>query len=56
VPHDIRDELVDLMKKWSQKTEMAVTRLVRTCGLSVSKYYNWKERYGRAKDSRVLEF
>lgn len=38
------------MKKWSQKTELPLCRLVRTAGLGLSKFYNWKERYGRANE------
>jgi putative transposase len=38
------------MNKWAQKTEMAVTRLVRTAGLGFSKFYDWKDRYGLANE------
>jgi transposase InsO family protein len=38
------------MKKWSQKTELPLCRLVRTAGLGLSKFYNWKDRYGRANE------
>jgi hypothetical protein len=38
------------MNKWSQKTELPVCRLVRTAGLGLSKFYNWKDRYGRANE------
>jgi len=50
VEHDTRDEIVDFMKRWSQKTELPVCRLVRTAGLGLSKFYNWKDRYGRANE------
>jgi hypothetical protein len=38
------------MHKWSQKTELPLCRLVRTAGLGLSKFYNWKDRYGRANE------
>jgi len=50
VEHDTRDEIVDFMKKWSQKTELPLCRLVRMAGLGLSKFYNWKDRYGRANE------
>ena len=42
------------MKKWSEKTEAPVTRMVKTAGLSLSKYYNWKDRYGKASEHNAL--
>ena len=38
------------MKKWADKTQMPISRLVRTSRLSLSKFYNWKDRYGRANE------
>ena len=29
IPHDTRDTLVDFVKRWSSKTELAINRLVR---------------------------
>ena len=48
--HDTRDQIVDFMKQWSQKTQLPLCRLVRTAGLGLSKFYNWKDRYGRANE------
>lgn len=50
MPHDIRDGIVDFMKKWSEKTEIPICRLVRTGGLGLSKFYDWKDRYGLANE------
>lgn len=50
MPHDLRDELVDFMKKWSEKTETPVTQMVKTAGVPVSKFYHWKDRYGKANE------
>ncbi|MGC9942061.1 MAG: helix-turn-helix domain-containing protein [Verrucomicrobiota bacterium] len=38
------------MKKWSQKTELPLCRLVCTAYLGLSKFYNWQDRYGRANE------
>ena len=37
------------MKKWAGKTDLPIHRLGRTAGLGLSKFYNWKDRYGVAK-------
>lgn len=50
MPHDVRDEVVDFMKKWAEKTETPQTRIVRTAGLPVSTFYHWQERYGKASE------
>lgn len=50
VEHDVRDEIVDFMKKWAEKTEIPLTRLVGTAELGLSKFYSWKDRYGRANE------
>lgn len=50
IEHDTRDEIVDFMKKWSGKTELPLCRLVRMAELGLSKFYNWKDRYGRANE------
>jgi len=46
----VRDQIVDFMKKWSDKTETPVTGMVKTAGLGVSKYYHWNTRYGKANE------
>lgn len=38
------------MKRWSERTELPIRRLVRTAGLGLSKFYNWKDRYGLANE------
>lgn len=50
MPHDVRDQIVDFMNKWSEKTETPVTRMVKTAGVAVSKFYQWKDRYGKANE------
>ena len=50
VPHDVRDQVVDFVRRWSEKTEIGAGRLVRWLGVQASKFYDWRERYGRANE------
>jgi transposase InsO family protein len=42
------------MRYWSDRTELPVTRLVGWLGLARSKFYDWRERYGRANEHNAL--
>lgn len=42
--------MVDYVKHWSQRTELAKTRLIGWLGLGTSKFYQWQERYGQANE------
>lgn len=46
MPHDIRDELIDFVRYWTNKTEKSATHLVKKIGITRSKYYDWIDRYG----------
>ena len=50
VPHDVRDEVVDFVRRWSDKTEISVGRFLAWLGVAVSKFYDWRERYGRLNE------
>jgi transposase InsO family protein len=50
VPHDIRDQVVDFIRIWSQKTEIAAAQLIRWAGVASSKFYDWKLRYGKVNE------
>jgi len=50
VPHDVRDEIVDFVRRWSEKTGIGVGRFVAWLGISGSKFYRWRERYGRVNE------
>lgn len=47
VPRETRDEVVDLVREWSEKAEIGVGRFIGWLGIAESKYYYWKQRYGR---------
>jgi putative transposase len=50
VPHDVRDQVVDFVRRWSEKTEINVGRFIHWLGVTASKFYNWRERYGRVNE------
>jgi putative transposase len=54
VAHDTRDEVVDYVRRWSDRTELPAKRLVQWIGLAMSKYYDWKQRYGRVNEHHQL--
>ncbi len=46
----MRDEVVDFVGCWSRKTEIAIWTLVLWLGIGLSKFYNWRTRYGKANE------
>jgi putative transposase len=50
VAHDIRDQIVDFVRRWSEKTEIAVCRFVGWLRIAASKFYDWKARYGKVNE------
>jgi len=50
VPHDVRDQVVDYVRCWSEKTEIGAGRFIRWLQVAASKFYNWRERYGRVNE------
>ena len=50
VPHDVRDQVVDFVRCWSEKTEISAGRFIVWLGVKASKFYNWRERYGKANE------
>jgi len=54
VPHDTRDEVVDYVRHWHERTKLPAGRLVRWIGIGSSKYYDWKQRYGKVNEHNAL--
>lgn len=54
VEPDIRDEVIDYVRHYSDKTEIAATDFIRQIGIARSKYYDWKERYGKVNEHNGL--
>jgi transposase InsO family protein len=50
VAHDIRDQIVDFVRRWSGKTEIAVCRLIEWLKIAASKFYDWRNRYGKVNE------
>lgn len=54
MPHDTRDEVVDFVRAWSEKTEVAADRFIRWIGVARGKFFDWKKRYGKANEHNAL--
>jgi putative transposase len=50
VPHDTRDNLVDFINAWADKTDIPVCRFLGWVGLGASKFHDWKQRYGKVNE------
>ncbi len=50
MPHDVRDQIVDFVRRWSQASEIGAGRFIGWLGVTASKFYSWRERYGRANE------
>jgi putative transposase len=50
VEPDVRDEVVDYVREWSEKTEIPAKRLVEDLGVRRSTYYDWRRRYGKLNE------
>lgn len=50
MPHDLRDEVVDFVRRWTHRTEQPVRPVLRGLGLAPGKYYAWRERYGHVTE------
>jgi putative transposase len=46
VEPDVRDAVVDFIRHWADKTGLAIDQLLKGLGLSVSKFYQWRQRHG----------
>ena len=50
VPHDTRDQIVDFVRRWSEKTEIGAGRFIGWLDITVSKFYDWRERFGKVNE------
>ena len=41
---------MDFVRRWSEKTEISVGRFIEWLGVTVSKFYDWRQRYGRVNE------
>ena len=42
--------MVEFVSHWNKKTKYRLTRFLKGLGISSSKYYDWKERYGKVNE------
>lgn len=42
--------MIDFVRRWNERTEIAAQRLIRWLGVASSKFYNWQTRYGRVNE------
>ena len=54
VPHDTRDTIVDFVRYWSSRVGMPGKKLIGWTGISGSKFYDWKRRYGMVNEHNSL--
>ena len=47
---ETRDRVVDYVRHWSQRAEMAAKTLIGWLGISESKFYDWRQRYGKTSE------
>ncbi len=50
MPHDVRDQIVDFVRRWSEKSAIGAGPFLAWLEVGVSKFYSWRERYGRANE------
>jgi len=46
----VRDEVVDYVRYWSDKTAIKAMKMVNWIGISRSKFYHWQGRYGKVNE------
>jgi hypothetical protein len=41
---------VDFVRRWAEKTEIGAGRFIPWLGVTASKFYDWRERYGKVNE------
>lgn len=54
VAHDIRDQVVDFVRHWSDRAELSAKWMLGRIELSPRKYHHWQDRYGKANEHNGL--
>jgi transposase len=47
---DTRDQIVDFVRRWSEKTEIGTGRFIEWLDMTVTKFYDWRDRYGNVNE------
>ena len=48
--HDTRDEIVDFVRAWRDKTEIPACDFLKWIGIGTSKFHDWKQRFGKVNE------
>lgn len=54
VAHDLRDQVVDFVRHWSERAELSTLWMLGHLDLSARKYHRWQDRYGQANEHNGL--
>jgi len=54
VAHDIRDQVVDFVRHWSDRAQLSTQWMLSRVELSPRKYHRWQQRYGQANEHNGL--
>jgi putative transposase len=46
----VRDQIVDFVRRWSEKTGFGAGRFIDWLGIRASKFYDWRDRYGKVNE------
>ena len=46
----MRDEVVDYVRYWSDKTDIKAAKMIGWLNITRSKYYDWRNRYGKVNE------
>lgn len=49
VEPDIRDDVISWIRYWSDRLSMRRNNLIRSVGISISKFYDWSFHYGEIR-------
>jgi hypothetical protein len=50
VPHDMRDQIADFIRRWAEKTEVGSGRFIGWLDIIASNFYDWRDRYGKVNE------
>jgi len=50
----MRDEVIDYVHYWSDRTEIKTVKMIGWIGISRSKFYDWQCRYGKVNEHNAL--
>jgi hypothetical protein len=42
--------VIDFVRRWGDRAEIAVLRFICWLGVATSKFYDWRARYGHVKE------